>query len=273
MDNNPITTSRDSKTAGKPPKRTAEKVPKAGKRQRIAKPRENPLDEERPRPSLSNPVAEDDVNVPQVQPGIDRPGEDQIEAKNDGSKVKRRTKNEEARIREQFMRKDFKPNSSAGGHESRGAVEKTASIGDQDTELDSESPAPILLSLAKAPKVGPRYVFHMIPPHLAPNKWRDLASAFTLANDDDDEMYDSTEPRGKQLCVGCMIYKPRLFFYLGVNVKICNACNQHWRRHYHECDVCKRLMKLGAYAEKRGVDYEKVNLLYKFPYLYIPPIY
>eukprot|EP00002_Diphylleia_rotans_P030550 TRINITY_DN6288_c1_g1_i2.p1 TRINITY_DN6288_c1_g1~~TRINITY_DN6288_c1_g1_i2.p1 ORF type:complete len:232 (+),score=33.68 TRINITY_DN6288_c1_g1_i2:56-751(+) len=61
-------------------------------------------------------------------------------------------------------------------------------------------------------------------------------------------------------CVACTQYKPRIFRYLGSQTPICNACNQHWRRHLHECSVCSKLITLGADPEKRGVALSKTHV-------------
>eukprot|EP00004_Rigifila_ramosa_P005099 TRINITY_DN15554_c0_g1_i1.p1 TRINITY_DN15554_c0_g1~~TRINITY_DN15554_c0_g1_i1.p1 ORF type:complete len:342 (-),score=36.47 TRINITY_DN15554_c0_g1_i1:22-1047(-) len=64
------------------------------------------------------------------------------------------------------------------------------------------------------------------------------------------------EPSGEHVrpCPICLTPKRRIYRYLGAQEPMCNACNQHWRRHNHDCPLCKRLEVACAQPEMRGVD-------------------
>lgn len=60
--------------------------------------------------------------------------------------------------------------------------------------------------------------------------------------------------RATRICGGCGLEKKRVYRYLGATAPFCNACNQHWRRHLHECPLCLKLRALNAAEELRGAD-------------------
>eukprot|EP00002_Diphylleia_rotans_P032638 TRINITY_DN6868_c0_g1_i4.p1 TRINITY_DN6868_c0_g1~~TRINITY_DN6868_c0_g1_i4.p1 ORF type:complete len:739 (-),score=111.86 TRINITY_DN6868_c0_g1_i4:1308-3524(-) len=60
--------------------------------------------------------------------------------------------------------------------------------------------------------------------------------------------------RATRVCGGCGLEKKRVYRYLGASAPFCNACNQHWRRHLHECQLCLKLKALNAAEDLRGAD-------------------
>eukprot|EP00002_Diphylleia_rotans_P032614 TRINITY_DN6863_c0_g1_i2.p1 TRINITY_DN6863_c0_g1~~TRINITY_DN6863_c0_g1_i2.p1 ORF type:complete len:983 (-),score=177.41 TRINITY_DN6863_c0_g1_i2:639-3587(-) len=70
------------------------------------------------------------------------------------------------------------------------------------------------------------------------------------------------ENTGPKVCGGCGQEKKRVFRYLGAENPVCNACNQHWRRHTHDCPLCMRLYRLGANVTYRGVDQPAIRPMY-----------
>eukprot|EP00002_Diphylleia_rotans_P028593 TRINITY_DN5778_c0_g1_i2.p1 TRINITY_DN5778_c0_g1~~TRINITY_DN5778_c0_g1_i2.p1 ORF type:complete len:958 (-),score=123.86 TRINITY_DN5778_c0_g1_i2:557-3430(-) len=62
------------------------------------------------------------------------------------------------------------------------------------------------------------------------------------------------ESSAPKMCAGCRMEKKRIFRYLGTDAPVCNACNQHWRRNVHDCELCKRLFQLGANLCFRGAE-------------------
>eukprot|EP00002_Diphylleia_rotans_P004328 TRINITY_DN13154_c0_g1_i1.p1 TRINITY_DN13154_c0_g1~~TRINITY_DN13154_c0_g1_i1.p1 ORF type:complete len:656 (-),score=92.44 TRINITY_DN13154_c0_g1_i1:254-1969(-) len=71
----------------------------------------------------------------------------------------------------------------------------------------------------------------------------------------DDLQQDPKSTSSKpKVCSGCGQEKKRVYRYLGAEAPVCNACNQHWRRHAHDCNLCKRLFRLGANIYLRGID-------------------
>lgn len=60
--------------------------------------------------------------------------------------------------------------------------------------------------------------------------------------------------RATRHCAGCLREKKRVYKYVGATAPFCNACNQHWRRHSHSCEICDRLADLGACQDLRGAD-------------------
>lgn len=108
------------------------------------------------------------------------------------------------------------------------------------------------------PAMGP------VPPAFAPPPITPLAGAMALSPDHaptaattaPTASVASGTTSNRKMCLCCNQAKSKVFRYLGVRSPICNACNQHWRRHVHQsnCATCRTLTALGADPLLRGEE-------------------